>query len=409
MPTKLSAKEVLLDLRLGLSDTQLKEKYNLSDKGLSSLLTKMHAAGLITEAEMQRRPGSSKPSSQPSDPPKSTGTVPKAAAAPSAADASQDPLTAAVAEDIRNGLHNNEIMSRNGLSPNQLKSLLNELAAAGLIGQDEAAIRQGAKAVTCPSCGGKTLDSAKICGQCGASMRSDNHGAQGHPGAQYDTALPPIPPIDTSTSFDYECPWEQRESYGVWNAYLQTASNSLFRPAEFFSRLPPEGGFVNPILFAIFSVAVSASIGVLFLSIFRKTGITAGFFGIIIGFGCTFISASMFVPVGLAIWSGLVHGALLIVGGAKQGFETTFRVVGYSNAPQLLSVIPVVGSVAATVYSLILLAIGLRETHEIPTGKSALAVGIAVGIAALLGLLLYFLTMMYIAAKMKGAMPPGMH
>ena len=49
------AKEALADIRSGLSDSELSEKYSLSAVGLQSLFSKLLAAGLITEAELSTR------------------------------------------------------------------------------------------------------------------------------------------------------------------------------------------------------------------------------------------------------------------------------------------------------------------------------------------------------------------
>jgi hypothetical protein len=72
----LSAKSVRKDLKLGLSNDDLMEKYQLSSKGLRSLLKKMADAGLISPDELQRR------SDQPRVEPESKPTPPKPAAHP---------------------------------------------------------------------------------------------------------------------------------------------------------------------------------------------------------------------------------------------------------------------------------------------------------------------------------------
>jgi len=52
---KVSAREILLDMRSGMNDAELKEKYNLSDTSFESVMHKLGAAGLLTKAELQRR------------------------------------------------------------------------------------------------------------------------------------------------------------------------------------------------------------------------------------------------------------------------------------------------------------------------------------------------------------------
>ena len=50
---KLSAKQIVADIRSGMDGTGLKRKYGLSDKALQSLCTKLLAAGALTENEIR--------------------------------------------------------------------------------------------------------------------------------------------------------------------------------------------------------------------------------------------------------------------------------------------------------------------------------------------------------------------
>ena len=80
--------------------------------------------------------------------------------------------------------------------------------------------------------------------------------------------------------------------------------------------------------------------------------------------------------------AALFHGCLYLVGGASQGYQATFRVVSYSTVPIVFNIVPVLGSLAS-LWSLVLIAVGLRETHKTSTGKAAAAVLIPIGVAAL--------------------------
>ena len=54
---KVSAKEVLSDIRSGMTLSDLKHKYGLSDKGAESLFRKLVAKGLVTEEELPKSLG----------------------------------------------------------------------------------------------------------------------------------------------------------------------------------------------------------------------------------------------------------------------------------------------------------------------------------------------------------------
>ena len=60
----LSAKTVLTDVKAGMSDSELMSKYRLSAQGLKSLLRKMIDAGLLTQAELNNGRPSSDPSAK---------------------------------------------------------------------------------------------------------------------------------------------------------------------------------------------------------------------------------------------------------------------------------------------------------------------------------------------------------
>ncbi len=51
---RLSAKQILSDIRSGVDGTRLKRKYGLSDRALESVLGKLVAAGALTEQDMRR-------------------------------------------------------------------------------------------------------------------------------------------------------------------------------------------------------------------------------------------------------------------------------------------------------------------------------------------------------------------
>jgi hypothetical protein len=84
--------------------------------------------------------------------------------------------------------------------------------------------------------------------------------------------------------------------------------------------------------------------------------------------GLIFLAVIVIIPIyvalGMFIWSGILHLCLLIVGGAKSGYEATFRAVSYSQAAQAWSLIPFIGGWIAGIWQLIVQVIGLREIHE---------------------------------------------
>jgi hypothetical protein len=81
------------------------------------------------------------------------------------------------------------------------------------------------------------------------------------------------------------------------------------------------------------------------------------------------------VAIGAFIASGILHLCLMIVGAAKQSFETTFRVVcfGGGSADPIL-IIPICGGLIGGIWKIVLYCIGLARGHETDTGRAVLAV-----------------------------------
>lgn len=55
MKREIKAKEALQDIRHGMNDLELMEKYRITDKGIRSLFKKLVAVGLLNPDEIDRR------------------------------------------------------------------------------------------------------------------------------------------------------------------------------------------------------------------------------------------------------------------------------------------------------------------------------------------------------------------
>jgi len=81
----------------------------------------------------------------------------------------------------------------------------------------------------------------------------------------------------------------------------------------------------------------------------------------------------VFVIIGYFIAAGVLHLCLLIIGGARRDFEATFRVVCYAAGANLFNIVPFCGGLVAWLWNAVLNVIGVREAHEISTGRALLA------------------------------------
>jgi len=201
-------------------------------------------------------------------------------------------------------------------------------------------------------------------------------------------AAPVVPPVQpgaaptsTTTAERTGLPWEHRQERGFFNAFIETLTMVLTRPAEAFSVMKREGGLIEPLIYALIGGCLGGIVAALFQLGFRSVGLFGdknNSFAAMTGMGIGFASVIL-VPVGvvifLFIWSGLAHLSLMIVGGANRPFETTFRVLAFTHGSVgPLQIIPICGGGISLVWAIVCNCIGLARAHETDTGRAVLAV-----------------------------------
>ena len=142
-----------------------------------------------------------------------------------------------------------------------------------------------------------------------------------------------------------------------------------------------EGGLGGPLLYGLIGVTLGAMFGIVAQGAFSGFGVP-GFpseareaVGSAVGIVALMIIAPVFALVGLFIGSAICHVLLLLIGGARFPYETTFRVICYSSgSTSLVNIVPVCGGLIAAVWSIVVSIIGVAQAHEISTGKATLAV-----------------------------------
>ncbi len=166
------------------------------------------------------------------------------------------------------------------------------------------------------------------------------------------------------------------------NSFLDVVRRVVLGPVRFFAGLPSSGNLLNPLVFALICILVSAILsGLLVLAgVQQNPGFNPNPQNAIPStFAPTSALASiLFAPIGGAI--GLVVAAAiqqllvrLVVGENNSGFASTFRVASYSQVTGLVNWIPIIGPLLA-LYGLYLSIVGIREVHGTTTGKAALVV-----------------------------------
>ncbi len=175
-------------------------------------------------------------------------------------------------------------------------------------------------------------------------------------------------------------PWERREEVGPAMAVFGTIREVVFRPGMAFGAMRREGGWAEPLAFAV----LIGSVGLWVAQAWDM--VTRSFFAGISGLSVEEIAAANVNEIWFALiapflvvaatffGSAIVHLLLLLLGGAPRPYETTFRVVSYSWAVGIFNLIPICGVVVGAVWRIVVQIIGVREAQGVPTGRAAAAV-----------------------------------
>lgn len=187
-------------------------------------------------------------------------------------------------------------------------------------------------------------------------------------------------------------PWEERKDLGFFKAIFETVRSVLFSPTNLFSQMRIDGGISDPLLYAVIIGTVCSWIGILWqiplqwllflISPDKEDAIISS--GIMIG---VTIFMPLFIVIGLFIGAGILHLCLMLVGGNKEGFEATFRVIAYSTSAQVGAIIPLCGGLIAGIWGLVVEIIGLKKVHQTTTLKAILAILLPIIAVCLCGMI----------------------
>jgi hypothetical protein len=196
--------------------------------------------------------------------------------------------------------------------------------------------------------------------------------------APSSSAISPVPA--TTAAIEEGLPWEHRQQLGFFKAFFDTVSVLLMKPGEAFTMMKREGGMTDPLLFAVIGGSIGTIASILFqigLQSILGIGGSNNFVemlgvGMVIGL---LVLTPLLMAAGMFIGAAILHLCLMILGCAKRGFETTFRVVCFScGAAYLFSIIPFCGGYITPIYNIVLQCIGLTRAQETTTGQALLAI-----------------------------------
>ncbi len=255
--------------------------------------------------------------------------------------------------------------------------------------------------VTCPQCGFEQpqTDECVKCGIIISKYVQFQEMARSVEGQVREISAKEYPPT----------PWESEG--GFVGAFLKTTQEVLFSPTKFFRKTAAGKGYWSPFIFAMIVGVIGSGVSLFWQWLFFSGSIPPQILSVTT-YGVLLTSAIISIPFTIAfsvfVGSGVTHLCLMIVRGNRKGFEATFRAICYSQSALLIYMIPFIymvpfvgtflGALAGGVYLMILAILGVREGHEISTGRAVLAILLPLIVVTGLGILLAIMIPLFIGS-----------
>jgi hypothetical protein len=207
--------------------------------------------------------------------------------------------------------------------------------------------------------------------------------------------------------------WERRQELGLVTAAWETIKAVITQPSETFSTMRRVGGLGNPLTFYLLVGSAGSIFTQICIYLITATGAVESTNPMMQGQPTTvgqlllqILLVPLYIVLGAFIHSAITHVSLMILGGAKQPYETTFRVLSYGNGGvAALFFIPVCGWVIGAIWGIVVNCIGLARAHEINTGRAVLAVFLPAIVCCLLIFIIGFGLGLLGAAAQSGGLP----
>jgi len=235
--------------------------------------------------------------------------------------------------------------------------------------------------IACPECAFEQPE-AEACVKCGlrfpkTTMVKDGVSA---PGVQAQTA--PYEEAAAGTS--------EEGGEGFLSALFKSVKGSLFSPSKFFRTHAVGEGVLSPLMIGVICGIIGLGASILW-NYFLWQNFSHYFPISKFPFDLYVIYSTVSLPVRAVLLilanSVITHLCLMVVGGSKRGFRTTFRIVCYAATAYLFLLVPFLGFIIEIIYLRVLIIIGAREGHGISTGRAVFAVFLPLILLVGLGLI----------------------
>lgn len=218
----------------------------------------------------------------------------------------------------------------------------------------------------------------------------------------YDTHVTPgtPPPNDDGTGQPREgIPWENLDRHGFFPGLYQTILRVMFGAPRFFAQMGADGPSMRPVAFFILlGIFQSLMERLWYITTFNMLGpsiddpqLHALLGGIAqeFGIGATLMLSPFTLILQLVCITSAYHFMMRLVQPEKAHFGTMLRVVSYSAAPTVVSIVPLLGPTVGSLWFVACTVIGVKHAYRLPWSRVLLALGplyilaIAVGVQLL--------------------------
>jgi hypothetical protein len=213
--------------------------------------------------------------------------------------------------------------------------------------------------------------------------------------------MPPVPPAPPSYGGPpppppaAKLPWEDRATIGFGAGLMQTIKVFFTAPRAAFDSAARKGDYASPVLWTIvimiialiiqfiYSIMLVGPMTAIITSILPPEAQTEFLATMAASTGFSMVMNALMIPIfavlaviGAFIMAAIYHVCLMMAGGSQSdaGFEGTFRAMSYSYSAQVAGIVPIVGSLIALIWGIVLMVIGMSSIHRLSTGKAVIVV-----------------------------------
>lgn len=196
---------------------------------------------------------------------------------------------------------------------------------------------------------------------------------------------PPHSPSDGAQPAGDGVPWEQLDKYGFFPGLYHTILRVMFAAPRFFNQIPADGPSMRPVAFFILlGIFQSLMERLWYITTFNMLGSSIddpqlhallGGLAQEFGLGATLMLSPFTLILQLVCVTCAYHFMVRMVQPDKAHFPTMLRVISYSAAPTVVSVVPLLGPTVGSLWFIACTVIGVKHAFKLRWSRVVLALG----------------------------------